>query len=38
MEYDPGPDIEIPPEALHSFDEVFGDPDGGDGDGESGMA
>jgi hypothetical protein len=26
-ELEPGPDIEIPPDALHSFGEVFGDKD-----------
>lgn len=25
LEYEPGPDIEIPTDALHSLDEVFGD-------------
>jgi hypothetical protein len=25
LEYEPGPDYEIPPEAMHTFDEVFGD-------------
>ena len=30
LQYEPGPDIEIPPGALHSFDEAFGDQDGND--------